>query len=146
MRDALVAYAFILPWIIGFIVFTGGPIIASFGLSFFRWKMIAPPRFHGFTHYIAMFTTDELFRHSIWVTFKFALITILLSQLLALMLALLLNQRIRLLGLWRTIFYLPAVVSGVAGSGHLGVDVSAGVRHYQQPAAPRRVRGNELAL
>ena len=41
-RDALVAYLFILPWVIGFIIFTGGPIVTSFVLSFFRWKMIAP--------------------------------------------------------------------------------------------------------
>lgn len=115
-RDALTAYAFIAPWIIGFLIFTGGPIIASFGLSFFRWKMIAPPRFYGLTHYVNMFTTDELFRKSLWVTFEFLLISIPASQVLALLLALLLNQKIRWQGLWRTAFYLPAVVSGVAGS------------------------------
>ena len=115
-HDAIVAYAFILPWVIGFILFVGGPIIASFVLSFFRWKMIAPPRFYGLTHYISMVTTDELFRISIWVTFKFVLISVPIGQVLALGLALLLNQRIRLLGFWRSAFYLPAVVSGVAGS------------------------------
>lgn len=116
LREALVAYAFILPWLIGFVVFVGGPIIASFGLSFFRWKMIAPPRFYGLTHYINMFTTDELFLTSIWVTFKFVAISVPISQVLALGLALLLNQRIQFLGVWRSLFYLPAVVSGVAGS------------------------------
>lgn len=115
-RDALVAYAFIMPWIIGFLIFTGGPIVASFGLSFFRWKMIAPPKFYGLEHYIKMFTTDELFRISIWVTFKFLIISIPVSQVLALLLALLLNQKIRFQGVWRTSFYIPAVVSGVAGS------------------------------
>ena len=104
-RDALVAYLFILPWVIGFIILTGGPIVASFVLSFFRWKMIAPPRFYGLTHYINMLTTDELFRTSIWVTFKFVLISVPLGQVLALG-----------LGFWRSAFYLPAVVSGVAGS------------------------------
>ena len=78
--------------------------------------MIAPPRFYGLTHYINMFTTDELFRISIWVTFKFVLISVPTGQVLALGLALLLNQRIRFLGFWRSAFYLPAVVSGVAGS------------------------------
>ncbi|MEM7534540.1 MAG: sugar ABC transporter permease [Chloroflexota bacterium] len=115
-RDAIVAYAFILPWIIGFIVFTGGPIIASFGLSFFRWKMIAPPRFYGIEHYIRMFTVDEFFLQSIWVTTKFLLYSIPASQVLALILAMLLNQRIHFQGFWRTAFYLPAVISGVAGS------------------------------
>ena len=116
LHDALVAYAFILPWIIGFVVFIGGPIVASFGLSFFRWKMIAPPRFLGLTHYINMVTTDELFRIAIWVTFKFVVISVPIGQILALGLALLLNQRVRFLGFWRTAFYLPAVISGVAGS------------------------------
>jgi multiple sugar transport system permease protein len=90
--------------------------VASFGLSFFRWKMIAPPRFLGLDHYITMFTTDVLFQTAVWVTFKYVLIAIPLAQVLALLLALLLNQQIRLLGVWRTVFYLPAVVSGVAGS------------------------------
>jgi len=116
LHDALVAYAFILPWIIGFVVFIGGPIVASFGLSFFRWKMVAPPRFLGLTHYINMVTTDELFRIAIWVTFKFVVISVPIGQILALGLALLLNQRVRFLGFWRTAFYLPAVISGVAGS------------------------------
>lgn len=115
-REALIAYAFIAPWIIGFLVFTGGPIIASFVLSFYKWKMIAPPEFIGFDNYTKMFTNDELFQHSILVTFKYVLFYVPISQLLALVLALLLNQRIRLVGFWRTIFYLPAVVSGVAGS------------------------------
>jgi len=116
LREALTAYAFISPWIIGFVLFMGGPILASFILSSFRWKLIAPPRFIGFNHYIKMFTTDELFQLSIGVTFKYVLVSVPLAQVLALSLALLLNQRIRLLGFWRIVFYLPAVVSGVAGS------------------------------
>lgn len=116
LREALTAYAFISPWIIGFILFTGGPIVASFILSSFRWKLIAPPRFIGLDHYIKMFTSDEWFRLTIGVTFKYVLVSVPLAQVMALGLALLLNQRIRLLGFWRTVFYLPAVVSGVAGS------------------------------
>lgn len=115
-RKALVAYAFIAPWFIGFIVFTGGPIIASFGLSFFKWNIITPPRYIGLDNYIRMFTEDEWFRISIGVTIKYLLLYIPLSQGLALLLALLLNQKVKLLGFWRTTFYLPAVVSGVAGS------------------------------
>ena len=105
--DALVAYAFILPWIVGFIFFTGGPIVASFVLSFYRWKMIAPPRFLGFDHYTKMFTTDELFQISLGVTFEFLFFSVVLSQILAILLAVLLNQRIIAAGFWRTLFYLP---------------------------------------
>lgn len=116
LRDALSAYGYISPWLIGFIFFTGGPILASLILSFFSWKMIAPPRFIGLDNYINMATTDTLFKTSLWVTFKFVIISVPLSQILALLLALLLNQKIRWKGLWRTIFYLPAIVTGVAGA------------------------------
>lgn len=116
LREALVAYAFIAPWVIGFVIFTGGPILASFALSFFRWKVITPPTYLGLDNYVRMFTADEWFRISIGVTLKYLLLYIPLSQVLALLLAILLNQRVRLVGLWRTIFYVPAVVSGVAGS------------------------------
>ena len=116
LRKALVAYAFIAPWIIGFIVFTGGPIIASFGLSFFKWNIIASPRYIGLDNYFKMFVEDEWFRISVGVTAKYLLLYMPLSQVLALFMAVLLNQKVKLLGFWRTTFYLPAVVSGVAGS------------------------------
>jgi multiple sugar transport system permease protein len=115
-REALSAYGFISPWIIGFLVFMGGPIVASFILSFFSWKMISPPKYIGLTNYINMFTTDDLFRNSIVVTFKYVLIAVPLAQVLSLTLAILLNQNVRLIGFWRTVFYLPAIVSGVAGA------------------------------
>lgn len=116
LREALIAYAFIAPWIIGFVVFTGGPIIASLVLSFFKWNIITAPNYIGIDNYIEMLTEDEWFRVSIGVTVKYLLLYVPLAQLLALLLALLLNQKVRFLGFWRTIFYLPAVVSGVAGS------------------------------
>lgn len=115
-QETITAYLFVAPWIIGFLLFIGGPIIVSFVLSFFRWKIINTPRFIGFDHYVAMFTTDDLFLHSLGVTFRFVLYSVILGNVIALSLALLLNQRIRGIGVWRTIFYLPAVVSGVAGS------------------------------
>ena len=116
LREALLAYSFIAPWIIGFVAFTGGPILASFVLSFFKWKVITPPRYIGLENFVEMFSEDEWFRLSIGVTLKYLLLYVPLAQLLALLLALLLNQKVRLLGIWRTVFYLPAVVSGVAGS------------------------------
>jgi multiple sugar transport system permease protein len=114
--ETLTAYGFISPWVIGFIVFTGGPIIASMVLSFFSWKMITPPRFIGLTNYITMFTTDTLFKTAIVVTAEYVFISVPLSLILALFLAVLLNQNIRLSSFWRTAFYLPAVISGVAGA------------------------------
>ena len=116
IQEAITAYLFVLPWIVGFILFVGGPIVASFVLSFFKWKVIAPPQFLGLDNYVSMFSVDDLFRKSLGITFRFSFYSVLLSQVLSLSLALLLNQPIRGLGIWRTVFYLPAVVSGVAGS------------------------------
>jgi len=114
--EAITAYLFISPWLIGFIIFAGGPIIASAVLSFFSWKMITPPKFVGLNNYITMFTTDLLFKQSIEVTAKYVFISVPLSLALALFLAILINQNIRLSSLWRTAFYIPAVISGVAGA------------------------------
>jgi multiple sugar transport system permease protein len=116
VREMLAGYAFISPWVIGFIVFMGGPIIASMILSFFSWKMITPPRFIGLTNYINMFTVDAWFRTSIVVTAEYVFISVPLSLILALFLAILVNQNVRLSSFWRTAFYVPAVISGVAGA------------------------------
>jgi multiple sugar transport system permease protein len=114
LREALVAYGFISPWLIGFLLFTGGPIVASLVISFFRWKLIEPPVSVGLDNYVEMFTADPLFPQSLKVTALYVLIAIPAGQLLALWLALLLNQKIRFLGLWRGLFYLPSVIGGVA--------------------------------
>jgi multiple sugar transport system permease protein len=116
LLEYLVAFAFISPWIFGFLLFSGGPIVASFVLSFFRWKIISPPVFTGLDNFVRLFTTDQLFRTSLGVTAEYVLILVPASQVIALLLAILLNQKIRGLGFWRSIFYLPAVVSGVAGA------------------------------
>jgi len=114
LREALVAYGFISPWLIGFVLFMGGPIVASLVLSFFRWKLIEPPVFVGLDNYVEMFTADPLFPQSLKVTGLYVLIAIPAGQVLALWLALLLNQKIRFLGFWRSLFYLPSVIGGVA--------------------------------
>lgn len=114
--ETVMGYVFISPWLIGFIIFTGGPIIASMILSFFSWKMITPPKFVGLSNYLTMFTTDQLFKQSISVTARYVFVSVPLSLILALLLAVLLNQNIRLSSFWRTVFYVPAVISGVAGA------------------------------
>lgn len=113
-REALVAYGFISPWVIGFLLFMGGPIIASLVLSFFQWKLIEPPSFVGLGNYLELFTKDPFFPQSLKVTGLYVLIAIPAGQVLALWLALLLNQKIRFLGFWRSLFYLPSVIGGVA--------------------------------
>ncbi len=113
-RQTIEGYLFIAPWIIGFIVFTAGPVVASFGLSFFKWSLIRPPRFVGIENYVTMFTNDPLFWQSLQVTLIYVAVAVPLQIAFALFLAILLNQRVRLIPIFRTAFYLPSVVSGVA--------------------------------
>ena len=115
-RNALTAYLFLSPWIIGFILFMGGPIIASLVLSFFKWDLLSPAKFVGLTNFSELFGKNDLFLPSMLVTFKYVIIAVPVSQVLALGLAVLVTQKVRFQGFWRTVFYLPAVVSGVAAS------------------------------
>lgn len=114
LKQNVEGYLFISPWIIGFILFTGGPILASLVLSFFKWSLIRPPRLIGFSNYINMFTDDPLFWQSLKVTVTYVVVAVPLQLIFALFLAILLNQKVRLIPLFRTIFYLPSQVSVVA--------------------------------
>jgi multiple sugar transport system permease protein len=107
-------YLFISPWIVGFILFTAGPVVASLGLSFYQWSLIRPPRFVGLENYVTMFTNDPLFWQSLRVTLLYVAVAVPLQIAFALFLAILLNQKVRAIPVFRTIFYLPSVVSGVA--------------------------------
>lgn len=109
-----VPYLFILPWIIGFIVFTLGPLVFSLIMSFFDWPITSDPQFVGIDNYKNMFTDDPQFYKSLAITFKFAIIFVPLNLVTALILALLITQPVKGIKIFRTIFYLPAVVSGVA--------------------------------
>jgi multiple sugar transport system permease protein len=109
-----VPYLFILPWIIGFLVFTLGPLAFSLIMSFFDWPITSEPAFIGIENYKNMFTADPQFYKSIGITFKFAIIFVPLNLAIALILALLITQPVKGMKIFRTIFYLPAVVSGVA--------------------------------
>lgn len=111
-----VPYFFIMPWIVGFLVFTLGPLIFSLVISFFNWPIVGDVKFVGLENYIRMFTSDTLFYHSLGVTLKFALLFVPLYIIIALSLALLLNNPIKGDSIFKTVFYLPSVISGVAVS------------------------------
>lgn len=113
-REELAAYLFILPWIIGFLIFTLGALVFSLIISFYNTDLLSPSRFIGLGNYRELIFDDELFRKSVKVTSLYTLGVVPLQIGLGLGVALLLNQRVRGIGVWRTIFYLPSVVSGVA--------------------------------
>lgn len=113
-REALEGYLFLLPWLMGFILFTIGPFLASLALSLTDWQVGLELRFAGIENYAAMFTKDKLFWQSLKVTALYALLALPPGIVVALGMALLLNQKVRGIGLFRTVYYLPAVTSGVA--------------------------------
>ncbi|HZR42141.1 MAG TPA: sugar ABC transporter permease [Ktedonobacteraceae bacterium] len=112
-RETRAFWLLISPWVIGFIAFTGGPIIASLFLSFTDYTGTAQfPTFIGLQNYQMLFA-DPIFLKSLGVTIYYVVLSVPLSLIFSLLLALLLNQRVHFQGLFRTIFYLPSIVSGV---------------------------------
>ena len=107
-------YLFILPWIAGLLVFTAGPLILSFVMSFFDWPITSSPKFCGISNYLEMFTQDRQFGKSLIITLKYAAIFVPLNMIIALFLAMLITQPVKGVKTFRTIFYIPTVVSGVA--------------------------------
>lgn len=115
-REALEGYLALLPWVIGFLGFTVLPVGISFYLSFTEWDIMTAPRWIGLANYERMFTRDPLFRQALKVTGQFVLISLPLKLTLGLALALLLNLKVPGMNFYRTVFYIPAVISGVAVS------------------------------
>lgn len=113
-HEEWVAYAFLAPWLIGLIAFTVVPVLTSIYVSMTDWRLLFPQKWIGLENYRVMFFEDATFWHAIGVTLKFMVMSLPLYMALGLALALLLNQKLRGMNLFRTIFYIPAVLSGVA--------------------------------
>jgi multiple sugar transport system permease protein len=113
--EAFQAYLFLLPWIIGLILFLLIPIGMAAYSAFTRWVLIdPPPRWIGFANFQEMFTDDRYFGWSLGVTVKYMAMTLIPFIILGLAISILLNQKLRGMNFFRTVFYVPAVVSGVA--------------------------------
>jgi multiple sugar transport system permease protein len=104
------------PFLVGLLVFTGGPVLASAVYSLCHYTILAPAAFVGADNYRRVFVEDDLFWTSVHNTLYFAAIGVPLCTAFALVLALLLNQPVAGRRLFRTIFFLPSVISGVAVS------------------------------
>src|SRR5579864_9114622 len=108
MRKHLTGYAFISPWLIGFLVFTAYPFLASIYFSFTRYNVISPPVWVGTANYRMLLRDDPLFWKSLGVTFRYASLAVPLGIVAGVGLALLLNLDVRGMSVFRTIFYLPS--------------------------------------
>jgi multiple sugar transport system permease protein len=113
-QEALLAYAFLAPWIVGFLAFVAGPILASLYLSLTTYNIANPPRFVGLANYVQAFTVDPLFWGSLVRTFTYAAVVVPLGVGGALAVAMLLNQSLRFTPVYRTVFFLPHLVPAVA--------------------------------
>lgn len=112
-REGLAAYGFLMPNLVGFFLFTSIPVIASLALSFTRWDALSgPPQFVGLANFIELFR-DPYFWKYCWNT-VYLMMSIPLSMAGSLILAILLNQKLRAIVFFRTVYFLPTICSGVA--------------------------------
>lgn len=111
-RDNVAGYVFILPFIIGLLVFTLIPFFTSLYLSFTEYNVLSPAKWIGLDNYKEMFFEDDLFWTSFWVTFKFAFIQVPIKLTVSLLVALVLARATRLTGFYRSAFYIPSLMGG----------------------------------
>lgn len=113
LQEQITAWVCLLPWVIGFLAFTLGPMLYSFGLGFFKSDMFSKPAFVGVDNYVGL-AGDPLFIKSLKVTAIYAFASVPLGIVVALIMSLILNQKVIMLSVWRTVYYMPSLISGVA--------------------------------
>ena len=116
VREARTGLLFVLPWLVGLILFTAYPLLATLFLAFTDYSVLEPPRWVGLQNFQTMVTGDPSFGISVYNSAYYALISVPLGLAVALGLALVLNQRAGGIGVYRTLFYLPSLVPPVAAS------------------------------
>ncbi|HEY3109558.1 MAG TPA: sugar ABC transporter permease [Chloroflexota bacterium] len=122
-RTDLLGYLFISPWLIGFLAFSLLPFVASFLLSFTDWNIVGQWHWVGAQNYAKMFSgVDDRFVVSLVNTVYYAALVVPGDQIIALALALLLNKRGPGIAVYRTLFYIPAIASGV-GTAYLWAQI-----------------------
>lgn len=109
-RENVAGYTFLLPWLIGFLGLTLGPMIYSLYLSFTKYNLFADPKFVGFDNYVRMFTEDPQFLQSVQITLVYVLVGTPVKLAAALGIAMLLNYRNRGTGFFRSSFYAPSLI------------------------------------
>lgn len=115
LHESALAYLFLLPTLAGLLFFTLGPVIAGFLVSFTNWNILLPPQWVGIGNYKALVEQD-LPRKVLWNTIYYTLINVPLNMVVALGVALLLNQKLRWVSIYRAAYFLPVVSSTVAAS------------------------------
>ncbi len=107
--ENLIGYTLIAPWILGILCFQLWPILHSFLMSFTNYNLLNTPAFIGVGNYQKMFE-DEVFYQAVKVTFKYVFIAVPAKIIFALCIALILNMKIKGIGIFRTIYYIPSIL------------------------------------
>ena len=125
-RENLAGYLFLSPWLLGFVLITGGPVLASLDLSFTDYSVLGSPDWTGTENYEEMLTSDPRFWTSLSVTMTYLLASVPLVQVAALTLAVLMNRGVRGLAVYRAVFYIPSLIGGSVAIAILWTAVFAG--------------------
>ena len=115
-KEAFWFYVLVSPWVFGFLAMTLGPMVYSFFLSLTNWDLFTDPKFIGLANYIKLFTKDKVFWKTVFNTLYYAFISVPLGMLFSLFIAYFLNRPIKGSTLYRTLYYIPATVPGVASA------------------------------
>jgi multiple sugar transport system permease protein len=115
-RDTIAGYLFILPVVLGLLIFTIGPMLASLYFSFTKYPILRSPEWVGWRNYVKMLTKEKYFWQACKVTLIYAVTAVPLGIIGSFVLALLLNQHVKGIAFFRTSFYMPTVVPAVANA------------------------------
>ncbi len=111
-KKRYIGLLYISPWIIGFLVFQLYPFVSSFVYSFTDYSITNTPSFVGFKNYISMFKNDDLFYQSLGITIKYVFMSVPMKLAFALLVAMLLNIKLKFVNVFRTVYYLPSILGG----------------------------------
>ncbi|MHB0876501.1 MAG: carbohydrate ABC transporter permease [Anaerolineae bacterium] len=114
-REAVQGFLCVAPWLIGFILFTAGPMIASIILSLTDYELLRPISFIGFTNFTKAFH-DPLFSKSLWNSAYYTVLYVPLHLITALLVAMMLNVKVRGISIYRVIYYVPSIMPAVANA------------------------------
>ncbi len=120
---------FLIPTLAAFVISFAVPFIMGVYLSFTEFKVVSESKWVGLANYIRIFTTDETFMHSLWLTVRFTVVSVITVNLIAFFVALLLTKGLHGTNLFRTVFFIPNLIGGIV-LGHIWSLIINGVLGY----------------
>jgi multiple sugar transport system permease protein len=139
-KDNLAAYLFLTPWLLGLLLITVGPMLASLYLSFTDYNLIQAPQWIGLDNFVRMLS-DQRLHNSLRVTFSYVLVSVPLQLALALLLAVVLDRGVRGMAFYRSVFYLPSLLGSSVAIAILWKQVFGTEGLLNQVLAPFGIAG-----